>query len=93
MADNRDKLVIPHNITLKERSSLTVSGVTDVDSFDDVTVVAYTDIGELTVKGEELHINKLNTETGELFVEGKISSLSYLDEAPKSTSFFSKVFR
>ena len=93
MAENKDKLIMPHNITLKDRSHLTVTGVTDVDSFDDITVVAYTDIGELTVKGEELHINKLNTETGELFIEGRISSLSYLDEEPRSTSFFSKVFR
>ncbi len=93
MAESKEKLIIPHNLTLKDRKYLTVSGVTDVDSFDEIAIVAYTDIGELTIKGEELHINKLNTETGELTVEGRISSLSYLDEAPKSVSFFSKVFR
>ena len=93
MADNKDKLILPHNITLKDRNYLTVSGVTDVDSFDEVTIVAYTDIGELTIRGEELKINRLNTETGELNVEGRISSLSYLDEAPAGRSFFSKVFR
>ena len=93
MAENKDKLIIPHNITLKERRYLTVSGVTDVDSFDEITIVAYTDAGELTIRGEELKINRLNTETGELNVEGRISSLSYLDEEPRSRSFFSKVFR
>lgn len=93
MAENKEKLIMPHNITLKDRCCLTVTGVTDVDSFDEVAIVAYTDIGELTIKGEELKINRLNTETGELNVEGKISSLSYLDEEPAARSFFSKVFR
>ncbi len=93
MADSNGKLIMPHNLILKDRSNLTVTGVTEVDSFDEVTVIAYTDMGELTIKGEELNINKLNTETGELLIEGRISSLSYLDEAPGSKSFFSKVFR
>ncbi len=93
MAENKDKIILPHNLILKDRSTLTVTGVTDVDSFDEMTIVAYTDIGELTIKGEELKINKLSTESGELLVEGNISSLTYLDQAPKSTSFFSKVFR
>lgn len=93
MAENKDKLVLPHNIILKDRKSLTVTGVTDVDSFDEMTIVAYTDMGELTIKGTDLKINKLSTETGELSVDGTVQSLSYLDQTPKSTSFFSKVFR
>lgn len=93
MAENKDRIILPHNLILKDRSSLTVTGVTDVDSFDEMTIVAYTDMGELTIKGAELKINKLSTESGELLVEGNIASLSYLDQAPKSTSFFSKVFR
>ncbi len=93
MAESKDKLVLPHNIILKDRSNLTVTGVTDVDSFDETAIVAYTDMGELTIKGSDLKINKLSTETGELSVDGTVQALSYLDNAPKSTSFFSKVFR
>lgn len=93
MAENKDRLVLPHNIVLKDRTSLTVTGVTDVDSFDEMTIVAYTDIGELTIKGTDLKINRLNTETGELSVDGTVTALTYLDQQPKSTSFFSKVFR
>lgn len=93
MAENKDRIILPHNIILKDRKSLTVTGVTDVDSFDEIMIVAYTDMGELTIKGSDLKINKLNTETGELSVDGTVSSLSYLDQAPKSASFFSKVFR
>lgn len=93
MTENKERLTIPHNIMLKDRKLLTVSGVTDVDSFDDVEIIAYTDAGELTVRGEQLKINRLNTETGELNVEGIIDSLSYLNEKPASKGFFAKVFR
>ncbi len=93
MQENKDKLIMPHNVTMKDRSSLVVTGVTDVDSFDEMTIVAYTDIGELTIKGEGLKINRLSIETGDLSVDGRISSLIYTDDAPKATSFFSKVFR
>ena len=56
--------IMPHHLVLEDRRALTVSGVSDVDSFDELTVIIYTDLGELTVKGEGLHINRLNVETG-----------------------------
>lgn len=93
MSENKDKLITAHNIILKNRRLLTVSGVTDVDSFDEVEIVAYTDEGELTIRGEQLKINRLNTETGELNVEGVISSLSYLNERPEAKSLFARIFR
>ena len=58
-----------HRLELDGRERLTVSGVEDVDSFDEQTVVAYTAVGELMIKGEGLHINKLSLETGELTLE------------------------
>lgn len=88
-----DKIKMPHSLILKDRSQLTLSGVTDVDSFDETTIVAYTDYGELTVKGENLHISMLNIDTGDLSIDGRVSSLTYLENQPKSTSFFGKVFR
>ena len=84
---------MPHNAVLEDRRLLTVSGVSDVDSFDEETVVVFTDLGELTVRGSNLHINRLSLEVGELTVEGNISALVYSDEAPKSGGFFSRVFR
>ena len=92
MAEER-KVSMPHNMVLEERRILTVSGVADVDSFDEETVVVFTDRGELTVRGTNLHINRLSVEVGELTVEGEISALIYSDEAPKGGGFFSKVFR
>lgn len=75
MTEDKKILQMPHQLILEDRRALTVSGVSDVDSFDELTVVVYTDLGELTVKGENLHINRLNLESGELMLEGHIQSL------------------
>ena len=63
-----NKIKMPHNLVLEDRKKLNVSGVCDVDSFDEETIVVYTQMGELTVRGNDLHINKLSVETGELKV-------------------------
>jgi sporulation protein YabP len=93
MPDEKRTNSVPHNLVLEDRRMLTVSGVSDVDSFDEETVVVFTDLGELTVRGTNLHINRLSVEVGELTVEGNIAALIYSDETPKSGGFFSKVFR
>lgn len=90
---NSGNISVPHNLILEDRRSLSVSGVSDVDSFDETAVIVYTDKGELTVRGNELHINRLSVETGELLLEGNIVSLTYADEMPKTAGFFSRVFR
>ncbi|MBO5410887.1 MAG: sporulation protein YabP [Clostridia bacterium] len=92
MIDEKSKQSMPHNLVLEDRKMLTVSGVADVDSFDEETVVVFTDLGELTVRGSNLHINRLSVEVGELTVEGNISALIYSQENAKSGGFFSKVF-
>ncbi|MBE6835237.1 MAG: sporulation protein YabP [Ruminococcaceae bacterium] len=93
MNEDKKLLSVPNNIIMEDRRMLTVSGVSDVDSFDEETVVVYTDLGLLTIRGNSLHINRLSVETGELSVEGEINSLAYTDSQPKNASFFSKVFR
>ncbi|MDR1631166.1 MAG: sporulation protein YabP [Oscillospiraceae bacterium] len=87
------RITLPHNLVLEDRKRLTLTGVSDVDSFDEQTIVAVTDMGEITVRGEDLHINRLSIEVGELFIEGDIQSLTYADVQAKATGFFSKVFR
>lgn len=93
MTEERKTSAMPHNLVLEDRKLLTVSGVSDVDSFDEETVVVFTDLGELTIRGNNLHINRLSVEVGELTVEGNIAALIYADEMPKSGGFFSRVFR
>lgn len=85
--------VMPHRISLNERSELTISGVTDVDSFDDMTVVVYTSLGELTVKGNGLHISRLNIESGDLTLEGTVESLTYTELRSRSGGLLGKLFR
>ncbi|MEE1137477.1 MAG: sporulation protein YabP [Acutalibacteraceae bacterium] len=93
MADEKRNPSMPHNLVLEDRRLLTVSGVSDVDSFDEETVIVFTDSGELTVRGSDLHINRLSVEMGELTVEGRIGALIYSEDVPKSGGFFSRVFR
>lgn len=93
MTDDKKTGLLPHNCILEDRKTLSVSGVNDVGSFDEQTIVAATDYGELTIRGEKLHITKLSLEIGELCIEGKISSLQYADVIEKSGSFLSRVFR
>ncbi len=93
MAEDKKNTAMPHNLVLEDRRLLTLSGVSDVDSFDEETVVVFTDLGELTIRGLDLHINRLSVEVGELTVEGKISALIYSHDAAPKGGFFSKVFR
>ena len=82
-----------HNAILENRQRLQLSGVTDVDSFDEQNITVLTDMGELSVRGSELHIEKLSTDTGEMSVEGKIDALIYTDDEPHQGGFFARVFR
>ena len=84
----------PQNLILEDRHSLTVSGVSDVDSFDEQSIVIFTGLGELCVRGSDLHIIRLSLEIGELLIEGEIDSLVYSQREQKQQGgFFSKVFR
>lgn len=68
------------NVILENREKLTISGVLDVLSFDDQIVIVETELGLLTVKGENLRINKLSLDTTEVIVEGTIFNLSYSEK-------------
>ena len=83
-----------HNIIMENRKKLTVSGVTDVDRFDENTVLLYTNMGELTVKGNDLHVNELSVTDGELNIEGEIDAVIYGDRDRQSPlSLLGKLFR
>lgn len=83
-----------HNIIMEGRKKLSVTGVTDIDSFNEQCIIAITSLGVLTIKGSELHIGKVNTETGDLTVDGQINSLVYTESiSKKSGSTLKKIFR
>ena len=83
-----------HNAILENRSKLMLSGVTDVDSFDEQQIMLFTELGELTIKGENLHINEMSVESGNLSVEGDISALIYGDKnRKKKLTALGKLFK
>ena len=84
------------NVILENREKLTISGVLDVLSFDDQIVIVETELGLLTVKGENLRINKLSLDTTEIIVEGTISNLAYSEKTldkKAGGSFIGKIFK
>ena len=86
---------IIQNLVLENREKLSISGVLDVLSFDDQVVIVETELGLLTVKGENLRINKLSLDTSEVVVEGEIYNLAYSenDLEKKAGSFLNKIFK
>jgi len=84
------------NLILENREKLSVSGVVDVESFNDECVIVDTELGILVIRGEDLHINKLNLDNSELIIGGDITSCEYDDrESGKSRGmgFFGKMFK
>ena len=77
--NNNDRPCGKHQIIMNDCLSLVITGVTDADSFDERSVRLFTECGELTIFGEELHVNEMNVETGSLTVEGSVTALIYGD--------------
>lgn len=72
-----EKLGLSHKLELYNREKGTITGVLDVISFDENTIVLDTDMGLLTIKGKDLHVSRLSLEKGELDLEGHADSLVY----------------
>lgn len=93
MDENKKDTAI-HRVVMEGRQSLRVSGVEDVESFDDDTVVIYTVDGTMTVKGMDFRINKLSVEDGELEIDGDVDSILYSDNRKEEHGgFFGRIFR
>lgn len=82
------------NIVIQNREKAVVTGVEDIHSFDDELVIVQTDLGLLTIKGENLKMNKLNLDNNELIIEGKTSAIAYSDAVQnKKQGFMNKLFK
>ena len=79
MAGEERMKEMPHTIILEGREKLSVSGVIDVQSFDEEQVLLETVRGMLVVRGQGLHVERLQLEAVELIVEGEVGSLEYDD--------------
>lgn len=82
----------PHSLVVENRERLTATGVTDVGSYNDQVIETNTGEGQLVIRGEGLHIDRLNLESGELIVTGRILSMAYAESRPAG-SFLSRLLR
>lgn len=80
-----------HNIIIEDRKKFTLTGVRDVLSFDENSVVLLTGLGKLTIKGEELKLGQFDNNKGDISGEGKIYAFGYSDE--ETGGFFSRLFK
>lgn len=87
MAEER----LPHTLTLKERRQLTMTGVTEVVSFDDSAVVLVTGLGTLTIHGQQLQLKTLSLDGGQVAVDGTVSALIY-EEPRQGGSWLRRLF-
>jgi sporulation protein YabP len=79
-----------HSLTLENREKMQIRGVTDVTGFDDTLVLLRTSLGQLSIRGEGLHVERIDLESGELELRGQIRELQY-DDRPTG-SLWAKLF-
>lgn len=85
-----------HKVTMTNRKTCTLNGINDVLSFDIHEILLETEQGMLMIKGDDLHVNRLTLDKGEVDVEGKIDSLTYSDvsgSGQKGESILTRLFR
>lgn len=92
MAEQKNCL---HSLVMENRKKLVISGVKEVEGFTETEVRLYTDMGQITVKGRNLKVNQVSTETGELIMNGDlINSVVYSEKAKRTpNNFITKLFR
>lgn len=88
---SRSEVQCSHTLSMENRDKLSLTGVEDVSGFDESLVVLTTSMGELTVRGEGLHIERIDLDSGQLEVRGKVQELSYDERTPKGT-LWSRLF-
>ncbi|BAB03793.1 sporulation protein YabP [Halalkalibacterium halodurans] len=84
-----------HDVTMRNRKTLDITGVKQVESFDNEEFLLETEMGFLSIRGRNLHMKNLNVEEGLVSIEGKIFDMVYLEQGQgeKSKGFFGKLFK
>lgn len=93
--EDKVRVRAPHRLNLDNRKQAGFTGVTDVVSFDPVKVILETDYGQITIKGDNLHMNRLSVEKGEVDLDGRIDSIVYSDSNnhKKTESLMTRLLR
>lgn len=87
-----EQQVKKHDLSIISRDRLTATGIRRVDFFSGELITAQTDLGQLNIKGEGLHIESLNSDTGDMLVKGRVGAVSYTESSP-AMSFFGRLFK
>ncbi len=88
-----ETIQLPHKLSLNERKNLTMTGVTEVVSFDDTMVVLRTALGTLEVQGQELQLKTLSIDGGQVAVDGHISAMLYEEPRSGGGGLFGRLFK
>lgn len=92
MTENKIKFK-NQNIIIEDRIKMTVSGVEQVENFNDNTIILTTINGGVTIKGEGLNISKLNLDDGNVKIDGKINGVAYTARDATPKNIMSKLFK
>lgn len=89
----QEKDGVPHNIIIEGRSKMILSGILDVESFEEDNVALKTTGGNLTIRGNNMRMESYLSEVGDLVIYGNFYALVYLDDSVKKEGFISRIFR
>lgn len=81
----------PHRLTLDSRSRLSVTGVLEVESFDETEILLTSTRGPLSIRGQGLRLQQLSIDGGQVLVDGRVDAIVYEDDAPRG-GFFARLF-
>lgn len=82
----------PHAVQIDDRQLMSVTGVKDVDSFNEGEIVLMTEAGELRIDGSDLRITRLSLDDGQVLIEGLVIALEYAQERQPRSSLISRMF-
>lgn len=95
MADLESEKTVgtPHHLILEKRKKLSVSGVLEVESFEEQRAVLQTNMGQLVLQGNRLKMGSFNLQTGELAVTGELNAFIYTNDTAGHESFWRRIFK
>ena len=93
MLKDETSLALSHKLTLEGRNKLHLTGVTDAESFDETVAVLETGRGTLVIRGQNLHVEQLNLEAGEVRLTGEVDSIAYEENRQTQGGFLQRLFR
>ena len=82
-----------HTVNMEDRQRLSITGVSEIDMFDEYTVSLFTQMGGINVRGTGLHIISMSVDSGEILIEGNIDGLEYTESGESKSGFFSRLFK